>query len=88
MKPRVHWDAVSGWVVDTPISLSKRQLKACVDWTVKIQSERIRSMPHGDRREQAVAALKRLSVDTLKVNLLPESGYSGGERVLYLQDKR
>lgn len=82
--PRVHWDAVNGWVVDTQIALTRQQLFAVVAHTKKIQHERIRAMPAGDRREQAVAAIKNLTPATLKVKLLPQSGYSDGERELFL----
>lgn len=82
--PRVHWDAEQGWVVDTQIALSPAQLQRVIAHTKRIQSERVLAMPRGDRKDQATQALKSLSLRSLKVNLLPESGYSEGERELYL----
>lgn len=82
LKPRVHWDAVQGWVIDTPIPLSGPQLVAIINWTKKVQGQRIRDKV-GETREQMEKALKALSLETLKVNLMPESGFSAGERVLY-----
>lgn len=82
MKPRVHWDVAAGWVVDTSFPLSKPQLQAVVDWTKKVQSQRLLGKC-GDAREQMSRALATLSIHTLKVNLIPESGLADGERVLY-----
>lgn len=82
MALRVHWDAVVGWVVDTRIALIPSQLQACVDFTRKYQTERICSMPFGDRKDQAKKALATLSVKSLKVNLLPVEEWSD-ERILY-----
>lgn len=82
--PRIHWDVEKGWVVDSQISLNRRQLHAIVKHTKKIQSERILAMAPGDKKEQATAALKALTVGAIRVNLLPESGFSQGERELYL----
>lgn len=80
--PRVHWDAALGWVVDSRFALNRLQLQACVDFTRKYQTERIRSMPPGDRKDQAKKALATLSVETLKLNLLPADPL-GEDRILY-----
>lgn len=82
LQPRVHWDVNTGWVVDTPIPLTAKQLAAIIAWTKKVQTQRLRDKT-GDVREQMEKALSMLSPTTLKVNLLPESGLSVGERVLY-----
>lgn len=82
LKPRVHWDINAGWTIDTPVPLSKAQLVGVVAWTKKVQSQRLLDKS-GDVREQMERALAALSPATLKVNLLPESGLSVGERVLY-----
>lgn len=82
--PRVFYDAIDGWTVETQIALSPAQLKACVDHVKAVQGPRLRHLPRGDAREQAADALKALTPRTLKVKLLPESGYSGGESVLYM----
>ena len=82
MKPRVYWDSVNGWTVDTIFPLTKQQLGAVVAWTKKIQTTRLVDKPR-EVREQMELALKSLTPETLKVNLLPESGLSVGERVLY-----
>lgn len=80
--PRVHWSAENGWAVDSTFALSASQLRACVDYVKKAQRGRIPTTP-GPKRDQMRAALKALSVRTLKVNLLPESGFKDGERVIY-----
>ena len=71
--PRVHWDAVAGWVVDTDLDLMPHELQACVNFTRKVQTDRILAMPRGDRREQAERALSELSVGTLRQNVRPAS---------------
>ena len=81
--PRVFYDVIDGWTVESQIALDALQLKACVDFVKKIQGPRLKHLPRGDAREQAAEALQKLTPRTLKVRLLPESGYSGGESVLY-----
>lgn len=79
---RAYWDAEHGWTVDTPIALTGPQLVAVISWIKKVQAPRVQQM-QGDKREQAAAALKVLSPQTLKQNLLSISGHKDGERVLY-----
>ncbi len=75
---RTYWDAERGWTVDTPIALSRAQATRVVAWILKVQTDRVLAM-HGERREQATAALRALSPDTLHQNLL----HTRQEGVLY-----
>jgi len=80
--PRVHWDAETGWVIDTNFSLSFGMLKSCVEYTRKVQTDRLRTMPLGDRRDQMELAPPQLSALTIRINLLPKSDIEP-ERVLF-----
>lgn len=82
MQPRAFWDAVEGWVVETPIALSPSQLGAVISWVRKVQSPRIRDM-RGDKREQATKALQSLTPATIKQRIVARPG---AERVLYTKD--
>lgn len=61
-QPRMHFDAERGWVVDTPIALTPMELQKCAIYTIKRQTDRIRSFgPHQrDRRAQGEVALQLL----------------------------
>jgi hypothetical protein len=80
--PRVYWDIELGWTVDTPVALNSKQLEAVVAWTKKVQTSRLIDKS-GDTRDQMLKALQSLSPQTLKQNLLPESGFANSERVLF-----
>jgi hypothetical protein len=56
----MHWDEKDGWMLDVPFALSPVQVKACVDYTLKMQADRILCMMPGDRKEQASRALQVL----------------------------
>ena len=83
MQPlRAFWDAVDGWVVETPMALTASQVAAVVQWVRRMQVPRIRDM-RGDKREQTAAALAELSPSTLKQRVVARPG---AERVLYAKD--
>ena len=75
---RAYWDADLGWTIEVPFGLTRPQAEAAVTWIKKVQAERIRSMPHGDRREQASEALKTLTAVTLhqRVTANPATEFS------------
>lgn len=76
---RVFWDVTAGWTVETPFALSPRQAAAVVAWVQKIQGPRVLTM-HGDKREQAAAALKSLTPATLNQSVIAKPN---AERVLF-----
>jgi len=78
---RVYWDAERGWTVDTPVALVGPQLTRVCEWVRKVQTDRVLAQPHGERREQMMAALRILSPATLHQNLL----HSKTEGVLYTE---
>lgn len=79
---RVVWDAIDGWTVETPVALTRPQLERIVAWTKKVQGPRVATM-HGDKREQAAAALLALTSATLKQRVVAAPNQ---ERVLYARD--
>lgn len=69
--PRVHWSPAHGWVVDTVVGLDPRTIEAVVAYAKRMQLDRVRSWPHGDRREIAMRALAQLTPASIRQNLLP-----------------
>lgn len=57
LSPRLHWDAESGWVVDTDVLLPRSAMARLLAWAVPRQQDRVMALPPGDRREQAAAAV-------------------------------
>lgn len=82
MKPRVFWDAVEGWQVETPFALTPPQLAALVAWVRRVQTQRLRGKA-GDAREQAERAIAALSPATIKQRIVAKPG---AERVLFSRD--
>lgn len=80
--PRVFWDAVDGWTVETPVALTHPQVERIVAWTKKVQGPRVAAM-RGDKREQAGVALAALTSATLKQRVIAKPNQ---ERVLYARD--
>lgn len=58
--PRMHWDEKDGWTLDVQFALSPAQIQACVDYTLKVQADRVLCMMPGDRKEHASRALQAL----------------------------
>lgn len=68
---RVHWDEELGWVIDVPFALSKQQLQSAIDFSKRYQLDRIRCMPHGDRRERSQIALDKLTTTSIRQQIIP-----------------
>jgi len=83
--PRVHYSDDHGWLVDTQFPMTGLMLKACIDFTRKVQAQRIMNMPIGPMRDRAAEALKKLSVTTLRQNLQTKSPWEK-ERTAYAAD--
>lgn len=82
MQPRVFWDAVDGWVIETAFALSAQQVAAAVAWARRIQTQRLVGK-RGDAREQAERAISALSPQTIKQRVVAKPG---AERVLFSRD--
>ena len=62
---RAFWDAELGWTVEVPFALTRPQVLAIIGWVKKVQGPRVQTM-RGDKREQASAALRNLTPETLQ----------------------
>lgn len=85
--PRVHYHDQHGWRVDTQFPMTKLMLKACIDFTAKVQRQRISNMPVGPQRDRCVEALKKLSVETIRQVIVPKAPWEQ-ERTMYAADGR
>jgi hypothetical protein len=56
----MHWSLERGWMLDVPFSLSDAQVQAAIDYTLKMQSDRLLTMMPGDHKEQMTRALLAL----------------------------
>lgn len=68
-----------GWTLDVPRYLTPNQLANVVNYAVKAQTDRWRSLPHGDRRDALELAIELLKKGAIKQRLLPNSS---GEYVM------
>jgi hypothetical protein len=70
--PRFHYHDAHGWIVDTIISLNRWELCKAIEFVRKVNIERIKNMTPGPMRDRAVAAIRALSPETVRQNLLTE----------------
>jgi len=83
-KVRMHFDAMRGWICDVPQALSPMELQRVVDFTIKSQTDRVRGMPPGDRKEQgklAIGILIEKGWACVQQNIV--SRFQDEEKVLY-----
>lgn len=81
---RMHFDAARGWICDVPQALSPMELARVVSFTIKAQTDRVRAMPPGDRKEQgklAIDILKTKGWACVQQNIV--SRFPGDEKVLF-----
>lgn len=77
MRPlQVYWDALDGWIIETPIALTRFQAERAVAWVKKIQAGRLADRPR-EVREQMAGALNNLTALTLRQKII------GPEPVLF-----
>lgn len=88
-QPRMHWDAETGWVCDVSLALPATAVQAIVDYTLKVQCDRIRGMLNGDRKDQAIAATRQLIEQGWRCvtqNIIPR--YHDSEKVIYTEPNK
>lgn len=69
---RLHWDAVQGWLVDSPTALSDNQLKRICLWAVPKQIDRWRSLPAGTKKDELELAIKDLQKFKLRALIVDD----------------
>lgn len=82
--PRIHYTD-HGWLVDTVFPMTPRQLKVCIDYTRKVQQQRINGMPLGELRDNSQKALDSLSAATIKQNLQTRNPWER-DKIAYMAD--
>lgn len=62
---RLRWYPEKGWIIETPVYLDDYQIKRIADFAFKVQVERLRGLPPGDRKEElkkSIIALKEKKI--------------------------
>lgn len=81
---RLHWDANEGWILDVPFPLTRKMLEHVAKWAFKVQLDRWRALPHGDRRDELGRALHLLKEGKIKQRIIDDD--NDGVFVLYRHD--
>lgn len=68
---RIYHNPTQGWLVDTPIALSATELQNAINYHKKSVLECIR-FKRSERKEELMTILRKLSVQTIKQNLVNE----------------
>lgn len=71
---RLHWDAVIGWIVDVPVTLSPQQLARIAQWALPKQRDRYCSLPPGVRRDELARAITLLERGEIRQRLIDHDG--------------
>lgn len=83
---RMHYDIIDGWILDVEFTLNPIEIEKIIDYTLFKQSDRLKSMISGARRDECKIALDLLRVGRSKVVKQNFIGYN--EKELYLNEKR
>jgi len=71
---RLHWDVESGWILDTQVLLTDRQLEGIVKWALPKQTDRWRGLPAGSKKDELEKALPLLAKGKVQQRLLERDG--------------
>ena len=78
-QPRVWWAGKEkGWVIDVEQPLSIKQFQDCIDYTLKVQSERFLSLLPGDRKDECALTMQYLKSGKVSQNII-----GTGDKVLF-----
>jgi hypothetical protein len=59
----VRYDQERGWICQTQMSLPKNRMFLVEQYVLKVQEDRARCLPPGDRRDHVLAAIERLKTE-------------------------
>lgn len=78
-EPRIWWAGTEkGWIMDVEQPISARAVQICVDFTLKIQSQRLLGLKPGARRDECLETIKALKIGKVSQNII-----GIGDKVLY-----
>lgn len=70
-KPRMWWAGdEKGWVVDVVHILSDSELKRCVEFTLKVQKDRYKTLFPGDRKDECLKTIVALAEGKVSQNAI------------------
>ena len=82
----MRWHGDLGWTIDSPKGMTPTEIQRCIDFTMRVQADRLKGLLPGDRRDECVRTMHDLRTGKVTVNIA-----GTGERVLfdaYKADKR
>jgi hypothetical protein len=82
----MRWYEDLGWVINVEKGMTPQEIERCIDFTLKVQTDRFVSLPPGDRKDECLRTIGDLKAKRVQVNI-----GGTGERVLfdaYKQQKR
>ena len=83
---RMHYDIIDGWILDVEFTLNPIEVEKIIDYTLFKQSDRLKSMISGARRDECKIALDLLRVG--RSNVVKQNFIGYNEKELYLNEKR
>lgn len=67
-----------GWVIEHDLPLSPREIQFAKEFTLKVQRDRLKTLPPGDRKEECARTIAALVMDRVTQNICKT-----GDIVLY-----
>lgn len=77
-KPRMWWSGPEGWMLDTETALTSQEMIRCIEFTRKVQEDRIKSLPLGAVRDEC-----ELTINALKAFKVTQNIVGTGDKVLF-----
>jgi hypothetical protein len=74
-----------GWTIDVEKGMTPTEVQTCVDYALKVQTDRLHDLPPGDKKDECRLTIAHLQMGKVHVNIA-----GTGERVLldaYKQQK-
>jgi len=77
-KPRMWWSGEQGWIIDTEVALTSKEMIRCAEFTMKVQLDRLKSLPLGTVRDECKATIEALKAFKVTQNII-----GTGDKVLF-----
>lgn len=80
---RLHYHPDHGWLLDVPMGYPAELAQRAIDWALKIQRDRWRSAPHGERREDIGRGIRELEAGKWSQHVVGARGDGSGDILLF-----
>jgi hypothetical protein len=78
-QPRMWWGGdKKGWIIDTEVALTNAEVLRCVEFTARVQADRLRTLAPGTVKDEC-----RRTIEALKTMKVTQNIVGSGDKVLF-----